>query len=94
SMGSLLRVPVIETDLTQLIDRHKKIPVYAADMNGTYISKIEKVVPAFIMIGNEGSGLKKIMEPYVNETISIPRKGKAESLNAAVAASIICAMWG
>jgi len=42
-----------------------------------------------IVIGNESKGIRDELLPYVNEKITIPKKGKAESLNAAVATGII-----
>jgi TrmH family RNA methyltransferase len=43
------------------------------------------------LIGNEAHGISSSLKPFIKERISIPRVGKAESLNAAVAAGIICA---
>jgi RNA methyltransferase, TrmH family len=42
-----------------------------------------------IIIGNESKGIHKEILELANEKITIPRKGKAESLNAAVAVGII-----
>ena len=44
---------------------------------------------ASIHIGNEGKGIRPEMMQYITKAITIPRIGKAESLNAAVAAGII-----
>lgn len=46
---------------------------------------------AAIWIGNEGNGLKKETAAACDKRITIPMLGRAESLNAAVAASIL--MW-
>jgi TrmH family RNA methyltransferase len=43
------------------------------------------------MIGNEGRGLSEKILALPNIAISIPKFGKAESLNAGIAASILCA---
>lgn len=93
SMGSVLRVPVVKTNSLQasIKDLKKKgIKVigtdlsanknyWDADMNG----------PSAILIGNESAGLKKEDLKLCDETVKIPIPGHAESLNAAVAASLI-----
>lgn len=91
TMGSLGRVPVIYTDLVSFLTKHKHIPAYAADMQGEPVSTIRGIKEAFIIIGNEGKGISGEVLACAGKTISIPRSGKAESLNAAVAAGIIIA---
>ena len=41
------------------------------------------------MIGSEGTGISDELLPYINLRVSIPRIGKAESLNAGVACGIL-----
>jgi len=43
-----------------------------------------------IVIGSEGRGLSAPVKPLVTQFVTIPRYGGAESLNAAVAAAIVC----
>ena len=45
-----------------------------------------------MIIGNEANGVSDEVMELVNEKITIPRIGEAESLNAAVAAGIILAI--
>ncbi|EKC71778.1 protein containing tRNA/rRNA methyltransferase, SpoU domain protein, partial [human gut metagenome] len=47
--------------------------------------------PCIVAVGNEGNGLKEETISACKHKITIPMEGRAESLNAAVAASII--MW-
>ena len=42
-----------------------------------------------LMVGNEGSGISNDMMALVDQNIYIPMKGQSESLNVAIAASII-----
>ena len=49
------------------------------------------VSPCIVAVGNEGNGLKEETISACKHKITIPMEGRAESLNAAVAASII--MW-
>jgi TrmH family RNA methyltransferase len=46
---------------------------------------------AVIVIGSEGRGLSSAVAERVTRRVTIPRFGRAESLNAAVAAGIVCA---
>jgi TrmH family RNA methyltransferase len=89
AMGSILRVHVYYTELTDFIRLHKDMPSYAAVLGGTSIHEIDVKQPAFLIIGNESTGISNELLQLNPFQISIPKIGKAESLNAAVAASII-----
>lgn len=89
TMGSLLRVNVIYIDLLSLIQEKPTIPTYAAALNGKSIFEMEKLNEGFILIGNESKGIHEALLKSSSHKITIPKKGHAESLNAAVAAGII-----
>jgi TrmH family RNA methyltransferase len=89
SMGSLTRVRVDYTDLVPLFNDNKDIRVYATVLNGRDVTKMEKLHEGFILIGNESKGIREELVKLANVQITIPGKGKAESLNAAVATGII-----
>lgn len=93
AMGSLFRVHVMETSLSDFFAKNNTIPVFAADMLGESVYTCKKTLPAFLLIGSEGKGIQKALEKHITKTISIPGRGGAESLNAAVAASIIISHW-
>lgn len=93
SMGSLVRVKVIETKLTALFEKFPSLPVYAAQLTGENIFSASLKQEAFIIIGNEARGISASLTPFISKQLTIPRTGKAESLNAAVAAGIVCAMF-
>ena len=93
AMGSLLRVETVEKNLDDVFTHYADIPVYAADMKGEDIREIKPKGPALLVIGNEGNGIKAKWDRFIHQAVSIPRFGDAESLNAAVAASIVCACW-
>jgi TrmH family RNA methyltransferase len=46
-----------------------------------------------LLIGNEGNGISPEISEIITHSVGIPRIGKAESLNAAVACGILCAHW-
>jgi TrmH family RNA methyltransferase len=58
-------------------------------MEGKDVTGMSKIKEGLIMIGNESKGIHDELLKYANEKITIPKKGKADSLNAAVAAGII-----
>lgn len=89
SMGSILRVQVHYTDLAALIRQQPGIPVLAASLDGASVKTRGPLDEGLIVIGNESRGIGPEVMAMVNEKITIPRIGKAESLNAAVATGII-----
>ncbi len=89
TMGSICRVQVIYEDLLSFIHDITSIALYAATLNGTSIKDHVKVKEGIIIIGNESRGINHALLSKVNHHITIPRKGNAESLNAAVATGII-----
>lgn len=88
TMGSLVRVKILYTDLDQWIHQ-QPVKVYAASLAGKDIDKISKPGEGIIIIGNESKGIHSALLQRADEKITIAKKGKAESLNAAVAAGII-----
>ncbi len=89
TMGSLARVNILYTDLKLFLLSHKNISIYAAALSGKNISELHKINEGFILIGNESKGIKAQLLAISNHQVTIPRYGKAESLNAAVATGII-----
>ncbi len=89
SMGSISRVRVEYTDILSLLIENNDMRIYAAVLNGMDIAKMEKISEGIIVIGNESKGIHAEMLKLANVQITIAGKGKAESLNAAVATGII-----
>jgi TrmH family RNA methyltransferase len=93
SMGSLFRLPVIKADLVATITEMKTegYDVYAAMLDETAerLSEVKFGNKAAVIIGNEGNGVSEKVADTAGRKIYIPITS-AESLNAAVAASIIC----
>ena len=65
------------------------ISIYAAMLNGDDVTSMQKIKEGIIVIGNESKGISDDVLKLVSKKITIPQKGKAESLNAAVATGII-----
>jgi len=89
SMGSISRVRVEYTEILSWLKEKKDIRIYAAVLDGQDITKMEKINEGIIVIGNESKGINTEMLKLANVKVTIPGKGKAESLNAAVATGII-----
>lgn len=96
TMGALARVQVHYTDL-ELYIRHlpANYPVYGTFMEGENIYNKQLTENGLIIMGNEGNGISESISALVNRRISIPNYPKneatSESLNVAVATSIVCA---
>ena len=88
TMGSFLRMNIVYEELLPLL-KTVTVPVFGAVLNGKNISNITAVKEGILIIGNEGNGIKKELLPFIQQPVTIPRSGGAESLNAAVATGII-----
>ena len=91
SMGALLRIPVIVCDNFLNTLKNHNLTVYASVVNreAKDITKISFNKGSVALIGNEANGLTDETINGADEKITIKMSGKAESLNAAAAASII-----
>lgn len=89
TMGSLVRVQVLYIELATWLSALAPFPVYAASLEGKDVTAIGRIQEGILVIGNESKGISKEVMEQVTGKITIPGKGKAESLNAAVAAGII-----
>lgn len=89
TMGSLVRVKVLYADLAEWIESQPGCRVYAAVLEGQDVGRMDVLKAGVLVIGNESKGISEQVMEKVNVRITIPRKGKAESLNAAVATGIL-----
>lgn len=92
SMGSFARMPAFRTDLpATLATVSPGVPILGCDLVGTDLYALTPVADAIVVIGSEGRGLSSAVAARLTQRITIRRFGGAESLNAAVAAGIVCA---
>lgn len=89
TMGSFCRLNIWYGNVVKDVLINSKMPVYGALLNGTSIYEMKKIKQGFIVIGNEGKGIRPDTLEFINHAITIPKIGGAESLNAAVATGII-----
>lgn len=92
SSGALSNVKIVEVvNLHNTIKKLKDLGfwVYGSDAKGKDYRSIDFGGKTCLIIGSEGHGLKQIVNNSCDEIISLPMKGKINSLNASVAAGIL-----
>jgi TrmH family RNA methyltransferase len=92
SMGSVFRVKVcVKGDVEGIVGGWKKegVKVVAADARGEMFSGVRIDEPWALLIGSEGKGVSEGLRAMADKVASIPMRAEVESLNAAVAASIL-----
>ena len=94
AMGSLFRLNVVVVDnlpefLTELSEKGMNIYAGVPDSNAHKITEIDMSGGVVSVIGNEGNGISEETCKASTKLVTIPMKGRAESLNAAAAASIM-----
>ena len=92
SMGSFIRVQVYYTPLPAFLNS-TSWPILGTFTAGNDVHCTPLPFPGLIVIGNESQGISPAVVPHIQQKISIPRYGQAESLNAAMAAAIVCDNW-
>ena len=93
TMGSIYRMPTIYIEeIPSLLEefRKKGIRSYAAHLDGkTFYDQEDYRTGTAILIGNEGNGLRDEVTKSADTLVQIPMQGEVESLNAAIAASVL-----
>ena len=92
SAGAINYTPVAKvTNIVKTIEELKEKGLWfaCADMGGTEMYKLNLKGPIGIVIGNEGSGVGRLVKEKCDMIASIPMKGDIDSLNASVAAGVL-----
>ena len=102
SAGSVFRVPVVATTLAEIAAlKSRGLRIFAGvgdsdshsnalhKPNALSIADADLLQPCALMIGNEGSGLTPELLQISDARVTIPTPGRVESLNAAVAGSLL-----
>jgi TrmH family RNA methyltransferase len=92
SSGSVFRLPVVAAGENEVFSRLRALGVRALAAvaeRGVSATESELSGPVALMIGNEGRGLSAELLARADAQITIPCPGPVESLNAAIAASIL-----
>lgn len=92
SMGAIFRLPFLICDtLSNFLTNNPRLTSYAAVVSpdADKVTDIDFISPCVVAVGNEGNGLKSDTIEKCSNCVTIPMKGRAESLNASIAASIL-----
>lgn len=94
SMGSFARVAAYTADLAEalreLAARSPGTAILGCDLAGDDVHALGPLRDVVVVIGSEGRGLSPAVAAQLTRRITIPRRGRAESLNAAIAGAIVC----
>lgn len=94
TMGALSRVNIHYTNIVDLINNHPNSPIYGTFLNGENIYTEPLKSEGFIVMGNEGKGIRPETEQLISHRLYIPNfatnSNTSESLNVAVATAIVC----
>ena len=92
TMGSLFHLPVVEGALPPLLEEAERrgVLVFSTGMaSGLTCYDADLTGAVWFVIGNEGRGVSAEVRSHVQRELSIPMPGRAESLNAAMAAGLL-----
>lgn len=91
SMGTALRIPIVEASLFSAIKGLKKlaIKVIALDMDHKLVFDSNLTGPVAFLLGSEDTGVSSKLMERVDEAISIPMRPGLGSLNVSVSASVV-----
>lgn len=92
SAGAINYTPVAKVgNLTQTIEELKKKGLWfvSADMDGKLMYDLDLRGPVGVVIGNEGTGVSRLVKEKCDLNARIPMKGDIDSLNASVAAAVL-----
>ena len=93
SAGAVEYLPVARVgNLPSLLEELKArgLWIYAADMDGSTWCQTDFTGPTALVIGSEGRGVGRLVKEKADFVVSLPLKGNINSLNASVAAGILC----
>lgn len=93
SAGAINYTPVVKvTNISKTIEELKERGVWfaCADMQGEVMYRCNLKGPIGLVVGNEGNGVSRLVKEKCDYIVSIPMKGDIDSLNASVAAGVLC----
>lgn len=89
TMGALSRVKLYYGDIEKLVTQ-KGIPTFGALLKGQSVYDTDFGREGLIIMGNEGNGIRPELIPCIQNAVTIPRIGRSESLNVAIATTVFC----
>jgi TrmH family RNA methyltransferase len=91
SAGTCFRIPIVPLAVARLAEwaAAEKLVIWGAAAQGESIAGLTPPPRVVLVIGNEGAGLSRELDPHLARTVAIPIRGRAESLNAAMAGTVL-----
>ncbi len=96
SQGMIFKINIVESELTNIIKKLKSnnIKIYGTDLKGSkLLSDIDKPNSYALVLGNEGTGVRREILDLCDEKVLIEMSDNCESLNVGVSAGIILYNW-
>ena len=93
SAGAVEHLPVARVqNVAALLEdlKARGVWIYTADMDGSPWCQTDFTGPAALVIGSEGSGVSRLVKERSDFVVSLPIRGQVNSLNASVAAGVLC----
>ena len=94
SAGSVLHIPVVRggvaADVLAALGRNGLRRLAAATRHGRSPQDLDLIAPLALILGNEAAGLPSTVQEEIDEQVTIPMSGRAESLNVSLAAAVLC----
>ncbi len=87
--GSFTRVYGFYTDLKEYFSKIANTAIYGTFMSGQNVHEVVFGQSGYVVLGNESNGISADIELFINQKITIPRFGQAESLNVGIAAAVV-----
>ena len=88
-MGAHFRLPIHSMSWAEIHEQTKDLQIFLADMDGQSCWETDFKSPLALIVGGEAEGASEQAKKLVNVFVKIPMAGKTESLNAAVAGSVL-----
>ena len=91
SAGMIFRIPVVRAGAQEAADRlaAEGVPLFVSDADGRDVADHRRAPSFALVVGNEGAGVRAELLARADERVSVGMPGPAESLNVAMAGSIL-----
>ena len=92
SMGSAFRIPVFYENLIEFLPKLNST-IHGALLDGEKLENVNPKEIKILVMGNEGKGISPSLQKHINQAVTIPGYGQAESLNVSIATGIFLHHW-
>ena len=92
SAGGCFQIEIVSVTVEECLDwvRNSCVTLLAAEAGGRDIATAHFSAPWALVVGNEGAGIRPELRDAAHDSVGVPIRSEAESLNAGVATAILC----